>query len=65
MNFKTIESLLNIASMANRWPRLAHIRDAALKELEMSHLSTVETITPVYVTNGKNEESANDDPQSR
>jgi len=65
MNFKTIESLLNIASMANRWPRLAHIRDAALKELELAHLSTVETITPVFVTNGKNEENANDDSRSQ
>jgi hypothetical protein len=56
MNIRAIRDLLEIASEANRWPRLKHLRDEALRELEAAHLSTVETILPVMVvpfTDGK------------
>jgi hypothetical protein len=38
MNAKDIETLLNVADLANQWPRLSHLRDAALKELEAAKL---------------------------
>jgi hypothetical protein len=56
MKPRLIRDLLEIASEANRWPRLKHLRDEALRELEAAHLSTVETILPVMVvpfTDGK------------
>jgi hypothetical protein len=59
MNIRAIRDLLEIASEANRWPRLKHLRDEALAELEAAHLSTVETILPVMIvdriTDGKEE----------
>jgi hypothetical protein len=48
-----IRDLLLIATESNKWPRLKHLRD-----------ESIETITPVYVTNTK-EENANGDPQLR
>jgi hypothetical protein len=60
MNTRLIRDLLEIASEANRWPRLKHLRDEALRELESAHLSTVETILPVMIvdrfTDGKEAE---------
>jgi hypothetical protein len=53
MNTKQIAELLDIAERANKWPALWHLRDAALKELESAYLSTVETIQPVMVVDGK------------
>lgn len=49
MNTRTIRDLLLIASEANRWPRLKHIRDEALRELEQAHLSTVDYIQPIMI----------------
>jgi hypothetical protein len=61
MNIRAIRDLLEIASEANRWPRLKHLRDEALAELEAAHLSTVETILPVMIvdrfTDGKDGEA--------
>jgi hypothetical protein len=47
MNAKDIETLLNVADLANQWPRLSHLRDAALKELEAAKLETESTIQNV------------------
>jgi hypothetical protein len=55
MNTKQIVELITIATETNKWPQLWHLRDAALKELESAYLSTVETIQPVMVVNGKEE----------
>jgi hypothetical protein len=62
MNSRTIRDLLLIASEANRWPRLKHLRDEALRELEAAHLSTVDHIIPVMLVDkfadGKESESS-------
>jgi len=66
MTPRLIRDLLLIAAETNKWPRLKHLREESLAALEAAHVSTIETITPVYVTNnGKDEENANDDLQSR
>jgi hypothetical protein len=58
MNIRAIRDLLEIASEANRWPRLKHLRDAALAELEAAHLSTVESITPICIVDINGEAKA-------
>jgi len=49
MTPRMVETLLRIASESNRWPRLKHLRDEALRELEAAHLSTVDHIIPVAI----------------
>jgi len=65
VNAKLIRDLLQIAREANHWPRLKHLRDEALRELELAHVSAVETITPVYITNNGKDEEKQNDVQSR
>ena len=50
MTPQLVRTLLTIAKDANAWgPRLYHLRDAALRELEQAHLSTIEHIVPVMI----------------
>jgi hypothetical protein len=56
MNYRTIESLLNIVRESNRHPKLRHLRDAALRELELARLSAVETILPVTIVDLNNDQ---------
>jgi hypothetical protein len=58
MTPRLIRDLLEIAREANHWPRLKHLRDEALRELEAAHVSTVETITPICIVD------INDDQQA-
>jgi hypothetical protein len=46
MTPKDVETLLNVADLANQWPRLSHLRDAALKELEGAKLEVAEPPKP-------------------
>jgi len=61
MTPRMIQMLLSIASEANRWPRLKHLREEALRELEIAHLSVIDHIVPVAIvdinqqTNGAND----------
>jgi hypothetical protein len=49
MTPQLIRTLLAIAKETNAWPTLHHLRNAALKELEAAHLSTIEHIVPVMI----------------
>jgi hypothetical protein len=58
MTPRLIRDLLAIASEANRWPRLKHLRDEALRELEAAHLNCVEQIIPIMIV----KDDAEDEP---
>jgi hypothetical protein len=58
MTPRLILDLLEIVREANHHPRLRHLRDAALRELESAHLSTVETIVPVMLVKDDAEDEA-------
>jgi len=64
MTPKTILELLTIAEKANQWEVTKPLRDAALRELSSAYLSTVETITPVMIVNGKETEHGGEDERA-
>ena len=65
MTPRLIRDLLEIAREANHWPRLKHLRDEALRELESAHVSTIETIQPVMVVGHYGDEEESDSLKER
>jgi hypothetical protein len=65
MTPKLVETLLNIASESNRWPRLKHLRDEALQELESAHLNCVEQVIPIMIVDRYTDGKAEAEPAPR
>ena len=58
MTPRLIRDLLDIVREANHHPKLRHLRDEALRELEAAHLNCVEQIIPIMIV----KDDAEDEP---
>jgi hypothetical protein len=65
MTPRLIRDLLEIARESNHWPRLKHLRDEALRELEAAHVSTIEQIVPVMIVDRFTDDKAEAEPAAR